>query len=390
MSGNEQVMAVLLEEDDLRLVHRDWPRKMRLAVCLMPSGDCQLLLFRQEEAGIFAARLRKHLGLRPAELCIHPPVHGFPTRQLRYSDEKSLAALLADAPQLVEDATDYSVNFAFALEEGLDPVEFLGVDAVEPVFDTPVAIAQEPVVQGNDGVLQFASRRASVVTLAPKPAERKLAFDMAREAARALEIEPKPSGAKPLAQDAFPGEAFKPLSAFEEKAPPRGYTMREEHSEFVISNGAGPVVEIDNAGKLFLRDDRQLLAIRIEQEGDVQPGTVRIKSDLLPASLKSALRAACGAVEVSGEAAFLYVTLPAEPVDALKARPIVAAEAQATEDRVQPKKRRAAVRLVALTTLTLAAIFFVLGMQPIEAINQNAGNGSIDWSQFRLSLQSQQ
>ncbi|CUI95516.1 hypothetical protein TA5114_01702 [Cognatishimia activa] len=388
MSGNEQVMAVLLEEEDLRLVHRDWPRKMRLAVCLMPNGDCQLLLFRQEEAGLVAARLRKHLGLRPAEICIHPPVHGFPTRQLRYSDEKSLAALLADAPQLVEDATDYSVNFAFALEEGLDPVAFLGVDANEPAIDLPVAAAQDVVVEG-DGVLRFSSRRAPVVPVVPKPSERKLTFDMAREAARALEIESKPLVEEKAAFESFPGEAFKPLSAFDEKETERGYTLREEHAEFVISNGEGPVVEIDNAGKLFLRDDRKLLAIRIEQEDGVQPGTVRIKSDLLPASLKSALRAACGAVEVSGEAAFLYVTLPAEQADQATPEPISAVTSHAQTNLATPTRRRAAMRLVALTTLTLAAIFLVLGMQPVDVINQSAGNGPIDWSQFRLSLQAQ-
>lgn len=388
MSGNEQVMAVLLEEDDLRLVHRDWPRKMRLAVCLMPSGDCQLLLFRQEEAGLVAARLRKHLGLRSAELCIHPPVHGFPTRQLRYSDEKSLAALLADAPQLVEDATDYSVNFAFALEEGLDPVAFLGVDATETAVDLPVVAAQDVVVEG-DGVLRFSSRRAPVVPIAPKPAERKLTFDIAREAARVLEIEPKPLVEEKIVSESFPGEAFKPLSAFDEKDAGRGYTLREEHAEFVISNGEGPVVEIDNAGKLFLRDDRKLLAIRIEQEDGVQPGTVRIKSDLLPASLKSALRAACGAVEVSSEAAFLYVTLPAVQIDTPIPKAVTVAKPQAKANQAKPKKRRAAMRLVALTTLTLAAVFLVLGMQPVDVINQSAGNGSIDWSQFRLSLQAQ-
>lgn len=398
MSGNEQVMAVMLEEDDLRMVHRDWPRKMRLAVCLMPSGECQLLLFRQEEAGIFAARLRKHLGLRAAEVCIYPPVHGFPSRQLRYSDERSLAALLADSPQLVEEANDYSVNFAFALEEGLDPVEFLGGDAPEP--DVEPALLSEGTVS-DDASLHFSSRRAPEEVVAPKSAERRLHLSFAAAEPRAAAVQEAtasfaaPAQSTPVAPPAMPGAAFKAVSELQDETIPPSYRLREDAENFVISNGAGPVVEIAYGGQLFLRDDRALLAIHLQDEGS-RPGTVRIKTDILPKSLKSALRAACGTVEVSREGAFLYVELP---VEGAKDAPVVAApEVAATEPEApevpaaravqKVSKRRAAYRLLALTTLTVLAIVVIMGVQPLGVFDQNAENGPIDWSQFRLSMQS--
>lgn len=394
MSGSEQVMAVLLEEDDLRLVHRDWPSKMRLAVCLMPSGDCQLLLFRQEEAGIFAQRLRKHLGLRSDEICIYPPVHGFPSRQLRYSDERSLAALLADSPQLIEDATDYSVNFAFALEEGLDPVEFLGVDDVVVADPAPMpAAAAVPIVQ-NEGGLQFSSRRAPAPEPA-KPAARKLTFDLAREAARSAEGEgvqvavPAPKVVAP--QPAFPGEAFKPISELDEPEE-QSYQLTEENAYFVISNGRGPVAEIDNAGGLFLRDDRRLLAIRISNMGHPPPNTLRLHRDILPKSLKSALRAACGAVDVTVEAPFVYVALPeeAKPAPAQNAKPTSkSAKAKQTPPKKGTKLRRF-VRVASLVAVTAFAIAVVLGAQPVGVLNSSAENGPIDWSQFRLSMEASQ
>ena len=390
MSGSEQVMAVMLEEEDLRMVHRDWPTKMRLAVCLMPSGDCQLLLFRQEEANVFAQRLRKHLGLRPEEICLYPPVHGFPSRQLRYSDERSLAALLADAPQLVEDATDYSVNFAFALEEGLDPVAFLGVEeavALEPM------IAPEPVVQ-DGGTLQFSSRRAPVVKPI-KPAVRKLTFDLAREAARISEGQGASETVKPEPvhdQSIFPGEAFKPISELDDPEP-AGYQLTEEDGLFVISNGTGPTVDIDNAAGLFLRDDRQLLAIRIENMGHPPPNTLRLQSAILPKSLKATLRTACGAVDLKIDGNFAYVDLPADVSPEVAPEPAARVEAPATAQLPvksnslwKSTKRHRFVRVAALTTLTIVAIFAVLGLQPVDVLNQNAGNGTIDWSQFRLSM----
>lgn len=392
MLGSEQVMAVMLEEDDLRLVHRDWPQKMRLAVCLMPSGDCQLLLFRQEETAIFSSRLRKHLGLRAEELCIHPPVHGFPTRQLRYSDQRSLAALLADSPQLVEDATDYSVNFAFALEEGLDPVEFLGVEAAEE--DLPALAAAPELPMQDSGALQFASRRAPIALNEPKPAARKLTLDLAREAARIEEEEQPTAPAMSTPSHGlsiYPGEAFKPVSDFEDDVSEGGYTLREDRSDFVISNGAGTVVQIENASQLFLRDDRQLLAIRIDNRATTRPGTLRIKSSLLPKSLAQALRSGFGPVEVALDGPFVYVTLPAARDHAveLSDQVIVERSAPTSEKRTKkPSRGRGALRLFALTSLTIVAIFVILGMEPIDAIKQNAENGPIDWSQFRLSLQS--
>jgi len=154
----------------------------------------------------------------------------------------------------------------------------------------------------------------------------------------------------------------------------------------VLSNGAGPVLRIEGAARLFLRDDRQLLAIQIGADATAQPGTVRIKTDVLPKSLQATLRAACGAVDVSNEGPFLYVTLPAEAT----VEPVAPAKVGKSRPSMwKSAKRRAAVRLFALTTVTAAALFVIMGLQPLEALDQAAETGPIDWSQFRLSMQSE-
>ena len=83
MSGSEQVMTILLEADEMRLIQRSWPHDMRLAVCLMPSGDCQLMLYHRDESQVFPTRLKKHLGLRESEIAIHPSVDGFAERSAK-------------------------------------------------------------------------------------------------------------------------------------------------------------------------------------------------------------------------------------------------------------------------------------------------------------------
>ena len=99
---------------------------------------------------------------------------GLQNGRLKYSDERALASLLADRGDLAEEALDYSVNFAFAREEGLNPIAFLGMDMFE---DTSL-----PSADPLPGDVLFTSSRAK-----PKPPsgpKRNLHFDLEREAAR--------------------------------------------------------------------------------------------------------------------------------------------------------------------------------------------------------------
>lgn len=388
MFGNEQIMAVLLEADDLRLVHRSWPLNMRLAVCLMPSGECQLMLFREEEAATFPKRLRKHLGLRSEELSIYPPVAGFPSRAVKYSDERSLAALLADTPGLLEDAHDYSVNFSYAVEEGLDPVAFLGVEVVAEDVEIETPFFGASKAQASADVLQFSSRRQQPVE--EEKSIRNLRFDLAREAVRDVEGTSKP---EPVMMDEQPADLGAEFLSADQLAsietPPGAYRLSQQGEWIEISRGEGAAVTVADPSLLFLRDDRALLAIRSDAVTSNLPANIRISVECLPTVLRRVLTEAIGEVHVSAENGFFYVALPLRSDDAqsVEMSDLHASLAQDETRRRWPNLRRnRGFRLFALTTITTLAIFVVLSAQPDDMTRQNSGKTPIDWSQFRLSM----
>lgn len=381
MSGTEQVMAILLEAEDIRIVHPEWPMNMRLSMCLMPSGDCQILLFRQEEADRFPERLRKHLGLRAEELSLHPEVEGFPTRTVSYSDERNLAALLADAPNLLEDASDYAVNYSYALEEGLDPVAFLGREAAPaaaPVVAKADAALDLPEM-ATDTPLQFQSRRPKPEPEVAQTPIRNLSFDLAREAARFEAT--RASLADPSAASA-PGQGFlsaDQLSTFE--TPPGQYSLAFEDGWFELSRGAGEALKVTEPTHLFMRDDHQLLAIR--RDADHMPPRIRLAAAQMPKVMQLRLKAALGHVQVMAEDGFIFVTLPKPAETDVKAS--VKTLAPPRKARLwQTVRRSRSLRLFALTSVTTVAIFFILNAQPGEALSEQKDR-AIDWSQFRLS-----
>lgn len=388
MFGKEQIMAVLLEADDLRLVHRSWPLNMRLAVCLMPSGECQLLLFREEEASMFPQRLRKHLGLRSEELSIYPPVAGFPSRAVKYSDERSLAALLADTPGLLEDAHDYSVNFSYALEEGLDPVAFLGVEVVAEDVDIETPFFKTEVDEAPKDVLQFSSRRRQ--TVEGHEQHHNLRFDLALEAARESR---GMTGLTPIVDDqqtvSLGAEFLSADQLASIETPPGVYHLKQQDEWIQISRGEGVSVTVNDPSQLFLRDDRALLAVRKDTGTSDLPANILIAVESLPSVLRRVLIEAAGEVHVSVDNGFFYVVLPvrqsAESND--EVAELSNAMTQGGERKRWPNLRRnRGFRLFALTTITTLAIFVVLSTQPDGLSQQNSDNTPVDWSQFRLSM----
>lgn len=388
MFDNQQIMAVLLEAEDLRAVHRTWPMNMRLAVCLMPSGECQLLLFREEETGAFPNRLRKHLGLRPDEICLHPPVPGFSSRPLHYSDQRSLAALLADAPEILEDAQDYSVNYSYALEEGIDPVEFLGRDAADHVEPVDLPIFDAPALETKE--LSFSTRRSKPTAA---PVRRSLQLDLHREAQKCvaqLAQEPIAVQKKSVTPQPTktPGAGFKPAGDVGASQLAPQYTLTISPSgNYEIHGGHGARLTVSDVDDVFLRDDHKLLAIRYEGRG--LPGLIRIHGEVLPSALQSVLAAKVGAVEISVSDGFAYVTLTDKIAEPVK-EPEVMVDVSDTEEPVRRSsflsglKRSRSLRLLALTSITAAAIFAFLQFQSAPG-SQSSENAPIDWSQFRLS-----
>ncbi len=398
MFGTQQVMAVLLEAQELRLLHRNWPVKMRLAVCLMPSGECQLLLFREEETSHFPQRLRKHLGLRAEEIAIHPPVVGFPSRPMKYSDERSLESLLADTPEIVEDANDYSVNYAFAMEEGLNPSEFMGVELPESNRTEQVP----PTMAPEEAVLQFASTRRAPKVSTDQPPVRQLnlglAADPEPEAPKGFSsalaglraISEAVAAAEVEEQDKAPGSGFMSATQLREmEAPPGIYALGFDDGAAVIRRQSGDLVYIDDPAALYLRDDHRLLAVRLPGGTERLPGVIRIAKEAMPSAIRRVLALAAGEVNLSKEGDFAYIALNAPKVAETKPQQqkVASISKPAKRGLFSGIVRNRGVRLFGMTIATALTIYLVLGAQPDGLIDQNTNKKPIDWKQFRLSMQ---
>lgn len=118
-------LVALLGEEQLSQIFRSWPERMNLAVCLRQNGECRMQVFRQEEGLRVLPRLLRGMRLTSSEVAVYPKVEGHLSHSMSFSEEKQLLHIVQNAPEIVEEASDYSVNYTYAIEEGLDPVLFI-------------------------------------------------------------------------------------------------------------------------------------------------------------------------------------------------------------------------------------------------------------------------
>ncbi|TDK50226.1 hypothetical protein [Antarcticimicrobium luteum] len=408
MAGKEKVMAVLMGPVEVRQTFRDWPAEMCLAVCLMDNGDCQLVVFRQEEVGPFPRRLQQHLGLNADELCFFPAAPGFPTRTLLYSDERRLMALVSEAPEIVEEASDYSVNYAYALEEGLNPAVFLGIEVAgtrpEPAPERGVdRTAPGDMPSGAD----FVSRRA------PQPAPEHAATGPARAGRVRKALLP---GFMQRVEQAQPGARFRSARelALSEERPVLCEICPEQNGWIMVARigEGGADIRIGDPDLIYLRDDHSVVAIRLEPPWDISatlPGRIWIRAKSLPPSLRTIFTECVGSAEMTGNGAFLYLhvapQLTAPASNRADPPALNSSEAQVTPDAapriggdeaaepVTPAPRqgkyRIRRRLLALTGIAAALVLIQLGLQVgFQLGGQGAqgplgGDAQIDWDRFR-------
>ncbi len=127
--SNVETLAYFLEEDSLRDLMATWPAGMQLMLVLDDDGRCDLMVHHRDEAGRVLDKLIADLGELASGLSVTPQVPGRPTRKVKFSDEQQLLALVAEAEDLRETATDYAINYRFACDEGLDPEVLTGRSA---------------------------------------------------------------------------------------------------------------------------------------------------------------------------------------------------------------------------------------------------------------------
>ncbi|TDE38869.1 hypothetical protein [Antarcticimicrobium sediminis] len=415
MAGKEKVMAVLMGPFEVRQTFRDWPADMCLAVCLMDNGDCQLVVFQQEEADLLPRRLRDHLGLRSDALCFFPRVPGYPTRTLLYSDERRLMSLVAEAPEIVEEASDYSVNYAYAQEEGLDPAVFLGIEAdlARGAPDAGGDVEHETrnvIDPEGPSAADFVSRRGKSAAAASETASNR-----AGRVRKALL-----PGFMQRTEQVQPGARFRSARelAMNEDLPVLCDIRPEQNGWIMVAqiHEGGGDIRIGDPDLIYLRDDHSVVAIRLEPPWAMSaalPGRIWIRARSLPPRMRAVFAGCVGPAEMTGSGAFLYLHVtsqadsvgptrsPEQPVASPTAVPGVeaatAVSAQVEERAAdaspapvpQRPKRTMRRRFLALTGVAAALVLIQLGVQ--YGWNGDAGSlGSdapINWERFRSAWQ---
>jgi hypothetical protein len=87
-----------------------------------------------------------------------PERPGHPTLRILFSERQQLLGLVGEAERLAETASDYAINYRFALEEGLDPQTMTRADVGRRIPDRPTAARVKP---------RFSFTRAEIRTEAP-------------------------------------------------------------------------------------------------------------------------------------------------------------------------------------------------------------------------------
>jgi hypothetical protein len=390
MNDKESALAVLMEAVEVRHVFPQWPDGMNLAICLLDSGECRMFIYRREESETFPTRMRRHLNLPVEEICVFPARAGYPSRKLLYSDERRLLALIADATELVEEAIDYSSNYLFALEEGLDPTAFL-CRTVEAAQSAP----------GPNAADEMATRPTpkptTKVAVQPKQAKR-----------------PKGSSLPAFLRQADvlqPGSQFRSaieISASEE--PPSAYRLMAEQNGWIIierSGVRGGDVRVSDPGSIFLSDDQRVVAVRLVPEwpnvGSL-PVRVLIRATNLPNSLCEILAKSIGEVQLKSDGNFLFLHLvtASQPIAPPTATPEMNPIHQTLEPVVdvpeKALKRRSRKRLnfrrqlwlvgAVASVLVLIGVGLQLGTPP--QVQPDEPSASVDWNRYRVAGQPDQ
>ncbi|MDF3414845.1 flagellar motor protein [Sulfitobacter sp. M57] len=173
MTDTSSIFVVLIDADDIKHVFSTWPDHICLAACLTRDGDCSMVVFRRDERPVVPQRLLEMLDVEAQDVCIVPKVRGFETRHFLYSDERRLMALVASDPDLLDEAIDYSMNYTYALEEGLEPSVVLGLSKPAPAREprqpaTPVSAMRPQPTPQSEPAPQSQMPQAALSPLLPE------------------------------------------------------------------------------------------------------------------------------------------------------------------------------------------------------------------------------
>jgi hypothetical protein len=115
----------LLEEEELRAYFEEWPEKMLVAVTADADRGFSLVIYRQEEQGSVFSNLANSKNIELSDLHIIPKISGHPSLNIMFRQEQEIVNMVRENPSLLDMANDYSINYQYALDEGLTNQQLL-------------------------------------------------------------------------------------------------------------------------------------------------------------------------------------------------------------------------------------------------------------------------
>ena len=92
---NADKLAYFFDHTDLSTVFKDWPEEIGLVLCVDEEGSCDLLLFHPEERQKIMYDISTVLNRPLGKFAVVPPIDGYPTRKVLFSDEQKLLKLVS-------------------------------------------------------------------------------------------------------------------------------------------------------------------------------------------------------------------------------------------------------------------------------------------------------
>jgi hypothetical protein len=105
---SDDTFAYILDTGLVRDALADWPEGMVLAVCLQADGGCKMVVGHESEGSQILRRVAVAVERDARSFAVAPAVDGWPTRRVRFSEEQDILNMVAEAPELVQVATDYA------------------------------------------------------------------------------------------------------------------------------------------------------------------------------------------------------------------------------------------------------------------------------------------
>lgn len=352
-----QAFAFSFDHDDLRLMSRNWPEKICVALLVDASERAGALLYHEDETEGLPERIVEALNTPASGISTYPAMDGFDRTTLRFNERSTLLSSVWEelGEDLFEGAQSYLLDYRYAAQEGLDP-DFYMYEHRQPIGSLQDAAAAHETPVTIDGPGAPGCRRITSLNIAQDDAD-----DDTDDDGKA------PQGYIRMS----PGECRSSRVA-------RGHAVMAAGGGVTITPGHHVKSILDFAPeRVFVKDDLSGLAIDMAGVGDGIEHGLHLSVDSIPEPLLKPVRNAPAAVRMARVGRYMHISFPGESPDPVRIgealrRPAMTPDAPPqfsangytpARGADKPTPRRSSSMAVAITVF----VAFMLGTPQIEA-----------------------